>query len=333
MKKRLLAVLLAAMMMLSFSIKVEAHALDNDNGIIYVIPVNSKSYADTHDISNSVIGYLLEGQIYTLENGDIVLNSTHGVYEVVEQYSVFLTDEEQVNSILSNDSLAPEIRDDIAINSQRAIAADNQNAKVDLYVPSISKYASPDRSRASYESYYKVNNRNAKDTVIYYTNLSSSYIKYGNGVNAGSIANGIAEIIVSGASMINSRVSIYTTGYSVLKSFLNYFGATYYGGNSDYVQFNVFYDKYTKYTYIDFDCDGGWYLGARTEQVKMDRVQYAENIATNLGGKYREYTEYYSRTFTTPNYNNPGPIAYQWVTQGWFEDDLYMNFGNVRFYF
>jgi hypothetical protein len=147
------------------------------------------------------------------------------------------------------------------------------------------------------------------------------------------VADAIKEFAIIGVSEANTYVAIFTTVIFMFQNFLNAVGAkTYCGSSDDYASFNVCYDVTTKWTFYDRYGDGGWATGAVTEKVLLKNIRFEEYFVTDIGGNYHTQTVYYNKTYVTPNFNFPAPIAVQWAGgPGWIENDLSIRFGGTLF--
>ena len=299
---------------------------------INVVKDNNGQFVDSKDSKNSIKAQLIQGEVYSLDNGTLLLQTSEDVYQIVQRHTAKLSDSDKVNLILNDASIPQEVKEDVLKKSQQAIETNSKLATVDVYIPDISNASSRISPMTTTNTFYTYNNKKLKDTVVYYTNFQSGNIVYVKGFNAGNLASSIKEFIIMGAET-NKYVSIFTTAVSVLQNFFNVFGAkTYYGSAQDYASFNVCYDITTKWTFVDLYGDGSWATGAVTEKVLLKNIRYEEYFVTNKGGNYRNKIEYYNKTYITPNFNNPAPKAVQWAGgAGWVDDKIRIKIGTTVF--
>ncbi|MDF2514023.1 MAG: hypothetical protein K0S04_3889 [Herbinix sp.] len=311
----------------------KAFAVDN---VINVVRDNNGHFIGTKDVKKSIQGYLLQGQVYSLDDGTLLLQTSPDVYEVVQRRTAKLCDNDNINAIMNDTSITQEVKDDILKRSQQQSAINNKMATVDVYIPASSKAmtSSPMATNDNYYTYVAPNGRSykIKDTVAYYSNLESTECQYVSGPSSGTVSDGIINFIVTVAST-NTYVGIFSTGYSILQNFLTALGArTYYGSANDYAWFRVKYDIWTKWTFVDMTGSGGWATGAVTEQVYQKTVTWREYFVTDKGGNSKEDTITYNKIYTSPNYNYPPAIAVQWAGgPGWVENDISMRVGGTLF--
>lgn len=299
---------------------------------INVVKDNNGQFVDSKDSKNSLKAQLIQGEVYSLDNGTLLLQTSEDVYEIVQRHTAKLSESDKVNSILNDASIPQEVKDDVLKKSHQAIETNSKLATVDVYTPVNSNASGSISPMTTTDTYYTYNNKKLKDTVAYYTNFQSGTIEYVEGLNAGNLASSIKEFVIMGAET-NKYVSIFSTAVSILKNFFNAFGAkTYYGSASDYASFNVCYDISTKWTFVDLYGDGSWATGAVTEKVLLKNIRYEEYFVTDKGGNYHNQVVYYNNTYITPNFNNPAPKAVQWAGgPGWVDDNLRIKFGTTVF--
>lgn len=157
-----------------------------------------------------------------------------------------------------------------------------------------------------------------KDELLYYYSIMTPYEIIKEGITSNDTAANMFEtaFIVTAAS--NVYVGLFSTAISALTAYINYTGQTPITGSySDFVQVKLKYNTYTKYTYVDI---GGYMIGAVTRQIKLvssDVFQYYFNYYG--GSEVNTHKDYYSCYIKTPNYNNPAPIALQYVNVPWVE--------------
>lgn len=332
-RKLISSVLIATLAVGSISTFSTAKVFASEN-VINVTKNNNGQFIDSTSSKNSLKARLVQGEVYSLDNGTLLLQTAENSYEVVQRKTAKLNN---IKSILNDPSIPQEVKADVIKKSQQAAETNSTSATVDVYTPVNSVTSggiSPMTTTDSYYTYF-VNGKShkMKDTVAYYTNFNSGHLQYTTGINAGNVANSIKEFVIMGASEANPYVAIFTTGISVLQNFLNAFGAkTYYGSADDFSEFQAFYDITTKWTFYDRYGDGGWATGAVTEKVYLRYIRMEEYFTTEKGGNTSIRIVNYNKTFTTPNFNYPAPIAVQWAGgPGWVENNLSIRYGGTLF--
>ncbi len=332
-------VLIIGVILSSITIIPPTKVLAADNAI-YVTKKNNGQYVGTENSQKSLRGELLHGEIYSLEDGTLLIKTLPDVYEIVQKRTAKLSDSANINAIMNDTSISQDVKDDILKRSQQQAAINNISATVEVYTPvssgttTSSTIITPMSESSSYYTYVASNGRSykMKDTLVSYANLESPECEYVKGINAGSISDGITSFLVDIAGT-NTYVGIFTTGLSIFKNFLNTMGArTYYGAANDRAWFRVKYDLWTKWTFVDMTGSGGWATGAVTEMVNKRSIVWYEYFTTDIGGNSRTDTISYNRVFSSPNYTSPQALAVQWAGgPGWVENNISMRVNGTLF--
>lgn len=303
-----------------------------DEKEINIAKNNNGQYVNAKDEKNSLKGHLVQGDVYSLDDGTLLLKTSTDVYEKVKRHTAKLSDKDQINAIMNDASIAQEIKDEVLKTSKQAIAINNKQATVDIYTPDTSNEITNNiSSMSTIDAYYTYQGKNMKDTVLYYTYMQSGPCYYVNGIDYSSVLSSTISIVVTGASEANVYIALFSTGVSLLQDFLSSTGAKlYHGSTSDYSFFNAQYDRYLKWTFVDLYGDGSWATGATTEWVYLRSVYYEEYLFTDIGGKTTKKTITYNKNLFSPNYQNPAPKAYQYAgSTGWAEAYMTMKVGNT----
>ena len=80
---------------------VKASATEN---VIYVTKNSVGQFVNTKDVKYALEGRLLQGQVYSLDDGTLLLQTSPDSYETVQRYTARLSDDNQMNAIMNEPS-------------------------------------------------------------------------------------------------------------------------------------------------------------------------------------------------------------------------------------
>lgn len=253
--------------------------------------VNAESQQEMGSVSN-------EGLVNQISSGqfEIVID---GTYKLPAK-KISIKNGQTIQMLSGEVEIPVEVRDAIQEKIKKGAT------EINVYLPEDDSESSASGGRRE-TSFYTYNNVEMKAVVLTSTNESSGYKTIASGTNAKSAAKSIVSILLTSASMASKRVSVCSSGVSLLKDFMNLFNLSsttkIEPSASDYVQLNVSYDDADKFVYAK--CNGRWTLGLIAKKItlrKISNCQYYKNSGKPHKTHEKSCTEFlYSKNFKSPN--------------------------------
>ena len=268
--------------------------------LVFIICFNALYFNVSADVQQEVI---IEN------NGDLINQISLNQFEIIVD-DTYRLPAKKITLPVKDGKVAVMVplKDEIPVEVEKAIQEKIKKGatEINIYLPE--EDTASDLLRARREtSFYKYKNVEMKAVVLTSTNESSGYKTIVSGTDAKSAAKSIASILLTSAGMVSKKVSVCTTGASLLKDFLSVFNLSsttqIEASASDYVQQNVSYDDADKFVYAKRN--GRWTLGLIAKKItlrKISNCQYYKNSGKPHKTRERRCTEFlYSKNFKQPN--------------------------------
>ncbi len=265
-----------------------------------------------------------EDGVYQLSDGTLLSLTGTSQLQQVEKVSFQLTDEAKLNYVLQNHNLPKEVQEGLISSSNKAIATNNQNARISLVVPYTPM------TRGTQNIYYTYNGKPMRDFTIFSFGENTGYEYIENGTKSRSFAEFTSSAVITGLGFVK-HVSLIAGGVSIFSAWESYVGDTNFSGrSSDFVQALVNYDVSTKYTYVDIG--NGWEIGLTSQNVYINYIKTVQYYADSTFNE-SYYTDYSIRkTVTSPNFFNPAPVAINHILNP-MNETLKMEVGDMTLHF
>lgn len=254
----------------------------------------------------------------------------------VGKVDINLADEDDVARVLSNDNIAPEIKERIASEHQRI--AEEGYTVVDASLFSQELLPKNNTGGSGYSpqvtsTYYTYKGARMRSDKLVYKGLDTDLQSVRKGTSTKDEAKLIAEIAITVVSMSNKYIGFLTSGISLLQAFNKVYGTTWAtGSTTDYCRVGLIYNKTDQWTYRQIGND--WYLGLCTQKAIVTNIasrQYYYNAAKRQGKTYPTNRSV-SVTHKSPHFDSPWATAYQWCYDTKTEW-MTWRCGGVTFYF
>lgn len=321
MKKRMLSLILAAVLIITGSFQVNFASESNDklDQNIYLSINNNGSYTKSDKKSADVTASMTKDYgIYATKDGSLFSYTGTDTYLQVEKVEVSLVDVNAVEDLLTNYSVPIEIQENIRKTSNEAISNNNLDARVALVVPKLSQNTGEIGTRATYNNYYTYNGYNMLDTQIMYYSISTPTTNITSGSGTKATADLIKEFVFVGLGFAPPAIALVATGVSLIDFTLTAAQQSVFtGSTSDFIETYFTYDVSTKWTYIDKG--NGWQLGCISQHVFLISSYIRQYYFNRSTGQNIISTPTYNKGFTSPNYLVPAPKAYMNYMNPWDE--------------
>ena len=249
----------------------------------------------------------------------MTIETDEGLREIpVGKIDINLASKKDVNVALSNDNIAPEIKERIALRHKQVTESGYKMANVTLFsselLPKNNVVSSGYSTQATSSStYYTYNGAQMRSDKLFYDDLDTGYQYIKRGSSTKTITNGIVDIVMIVASTANVYVGFLASGISLLQAFNNMFGTTWATGSTeDFCQVKLIYDNTDQWTYRKIGND--WYLGLCSQKAvisNISSVQCYYNAAQQKGKSYPT-SRNITKTHKSPHFDSPWATAYQW---------------------
>ncbi len=306
--KKIVSLFLMLVVMFSMVVPLQAKEKANDFELpktVYVMQDDSGMYIATDKKSADLKAKMTDDYgIYETKNGDLISYTGTNSYQLVDRYEVLLTDEDAVSNILTNESIIMEIRNDIEKRSKRAILANNEEAKLVLYLPKETQI------KAREDFYYEYNGYQMLDTLIYYHDISINWEPIKEGIDTNQVAQEVANILINIGGQFYKAISLFSFAENAYERYQDVTG-TYpiNGAYQDELRYFLKYDIYTKYTFVDKNDGMGYVYGAATQNVKLLESNILEYHVNYYGGSIVYSPKVHNTYLTTDNYYNAAQTA------------------------
>ncbi|NLB41544.1 MAG: hypothetical protein GX815_04660 [Clostridiales bacterium] len=207
----------------------------------------------------------------------MIIETDEGLREIpVGKIDINLASKKDVNVALSNDNIAPEIKERIALRHKQVTESGYKMANVTLFsselLPKNNVVSSGYSTQATSSStYYTYNGAQMRSDKLFYDDLDTGYQYIKRGSSTKTITNGIVDIVMIVASTANVYVGFLASGISLLQAFNNMFGTTWATGSTeDFCQVKLIYDNTDQWTYRKIGND--WYLGLCSQKAVISNI-------------------------------------------------------------
>lgn len=297
----------------------EVRVVDLGHGEYAVANWFSRS-SDTHQ-AKSVDS---DGEIYYIKDVDqLLMKVGDNHFLAAEQKVLKISEAEQIDML------------NVPVEVKETILQDFElNGKVDgvLYGPNVATVVNADPQ----ERHYTYNGYQMSQYIyIYSKNDSSSYVEVTSGVNAAKVAKLITNAIITGAGLASTKVGIAASGVSLFADFQEAFGypSTFTGKGNDYVQINMAWKRYDKFTYVFDPGINDTRLGAITERVILNKVvscHYYQDLGMFTHEDVRGRS---GQLIVSAHYSSPEEAAISHVMEPLVENDMVATVQNARILF
>lgn len=231
----------------------------------------------------------------------------------VGRLDVNLTDETALTALLARDDIYPEVKDNIRRVAQNAIATGNIDANVTIFSPTFIESSYNNARGSSMTINGKYQNTPMQSIRTHYTNISTETFNLSNGKAVVNYAKGFVNLLISGAGLKNSTISLFGMGVSAYQSALDYYNATNISGSDhDFCEAHVRYDCTMQWTYALLGEQK--YLGLVSQKSTLNYVYYRQYFynAARFNGDEEIIEEYPNKPYSTEHFDDPWEIAYRY---------------------
>ena len=137
------------------------------------------------------------------------------------------------------------------------------------------------------------------------------------GSNAKAVSDAIFNVVLAAGGTVNTTVSLFGVGLSLLDLYKAYTGMNVVTGNgNDQLFYDVIYDKLVKQTFAS--PFGDWLFGCQPYKVWFNYL-YTNQYFVSAGQWYpQNYT--INRIKYSQSYNNAAQKAREYMGGGWYDD-------------
>lgn len=297
----------------------------------FVLSLGTVSYANEISYNNETVDALISnGQIYTLDTVfEGIKQSDDGFYAMeiealarddsgfipVGKLDIDITDESQMEEVLSSDVIPNEIKQEIERKKEIALKSECEDQITMTFFSTELLNSQPNGISPRNTTYKTYNGYEMRSDKLYTYGLDTGYEFVQSGKNTKTEASKIADIVIIVAGVLPFKsVSLTAGGISLFQFFVNAnTGITATGHTSDFAQVALIYDVVDQWTYARLN--GDWSIGLISQQVKITSVdtrQYYYDINARTGETVNSsYSP--NKTFSTKNFSSPWAKALQWA--------------------
>lgn len=207
----------------------------------------------------------------------LIISSTMFSFGTPNEGSLILTSSEQlfkgnINSPELFTTLQEQNVPDEVLNDILEMANDNKDGSLEISV-SLSSYS---ENKPVSEKY----GITPTSTVNYQSYVSTVYNKPLDAIETGSNATAISELFITSLGIVQERIGLFTSGYSILQYLTSIWGEnSVYPQSSDYTNINGQVSvKTDKYTYCDLNDGSGYRLGLISQKLDNLNLVFETNV-------------------------------------------------------
>lgn len=230
-------------------------------------------------------------------------------YLPVGRVDIDLLDADEVDLVLENDKIPPEIKAEIERKQKQAVSSGTESARVTFFSSELLENTSANNS-----IYYTYNGHEMRSDRLYTyrSNTGWEYIKQGTTTRI--VAASLFNIGLGFLGIKLVPVSILSSGLAVITAFTSVFGNNWIGGHAeDFLQMRLQFDDVKQWTYGN--AGDGWRLGLCTENVVLTKIgveQYYYNKESRIG-RSQTSDNYVNVNVKSPHYDSPWATAWQYM--------------------
>ena len=181
--------------------------------------------------------------------------------------------------------------------------------------------------------YYTYDGHEMRSDQLISTGLNTGWQTIASGSNTDKATGSLANFTLNVAGLTDLKVSILSTGLTLLQAFYNQYGTSWVtGSTSDFFQMRIIYNDIKQWTYGKTAY--GWQLGLGSEKVTLTQVdseEYHYNSSKREGKTYQS-SNIVSTYRQSPHFDSPWATAWQWLPGG-ISEWVSWKVGNKEFVF
>ncbi len=308
-----------------------------------IFALNSSAFAATHSNKKLTIHapaeLMTKSYSRTTEFEDIKMSSD-GTYALELEPDIFLpvgrvdvnlSDKKNVATFLAREDIPDVVKEEVEKKQRLALEIENDSATVSYF---SSELLTSQMTRGTETSiYYTYDGHEMRSDQLISTGLNTGWQTIASGSNTDEVTGSLANFTLNVAGLTDLKVSILSTGLTLLQAFYNQYGTSWVtGSTSDFFQMRIIYNDIKQWTYGKTAY--GWQLGLGSEKVTLTQVdseEYHYNSSKREGKTYQS-SNIVSTYRQSPHFDSPWATAWQWLPGG-ISEWVSWKVGNKEFVF